>query len=100
MGERPASTERELLLQRHRMRIRTVAVSFSAAVSSARRDLAVGGAERDALIETWRAWSIRVLSGYGDEIAALRSARGEGAHEDLAVLESELADAIDAVRTA
>jgi hypothetical protein len=100
MGERRASTEREQLLQRHRMRIRTVAVSFAAAVSSAHRDLAAGGAERDALIETWRAWSIRVLSGYAEEIAAIRAARGEGAHEDLAALESELADAIDAVRNA
>ena len=100
MGERRASTERELLVHRHRMRVRTVAVSFAAAVSSAHRDLAVGGAERDALIETWRAWSIRVLTGYGQEIAAIRAARGDGAHEDLAALESELADAIDTVRNA
>lgn len=100
MGERSASTERDLLLHRHRMRIRTVAVSFAAAVKSANRDLAVGAAERDALIETWRAWSIRILTGYGREIAGLRAARGEGPHEDIAALESELADAIDAVRNA
>ena len=100
MGDLRPSTEPEILLHRHRMRIRTVAVSFAAAVSSAHRDLAVGGAERDALIETWRAWSIRVLTGYGDELAALRAARGVRAHEDVAAVESELAAAIDAVRNA
>lgn len=100
MGSRRASTEQEPLVNRHRMRVRTVAVSFAAAVRSAHRDPAVGGAERDALIETWRAWSIRVLTGYGQEIAAMRAARGEGTHEDLAALESELVDAIDAVRKA
>lgn len=100
MGERRASTERELLIHRHRMRIRTIAVSFAAAVRSAHRDLAVGVAERDALIEAWRAWSIRILSGYGREIAAMRTARGDGADEDLSELERVLADAIDAVRDA
>lgn len=100
MEVRRASTERALLLHRHRMRIRAVAVSFAAAVSSAHRDLAVGNEERDALIETWRAWSLRVLAGYGTEIALLRAGRGAGAHDGLAKLECILVDAIESVRNA
>src|SRR5690606_341274 len=74
MGERITPIERERLIHRQRMRIRTIVVSFGAAVSSARRDLAVGPAERDALIETWRAWSLDVLERYGRDIEEL----GEG----------------------
>lgn len=100
MGDHRASTERALLVQRHRLRIQTVAISFAAAVRSAERDLAVGTAEREALIETWRNWSIGVLSGYGEEIAALRASDGEGTQDDLAALEAELAEALHAVRVA
>lgn len=100
MGDRPASTERTLMLHRHRMRIRTIAVSFSAAVRSAHRDLGVGAAERDALIETWRAWCLRVLAGYGQEIEELRAAHGEPADDDDVALEADLADAIESVRNA
>lgn len=98
MGDPPASTE--LLLHRQRMRIRTIAVSFAAAVSSAHRDLAVGPAERDALIETWRAWCLRVLAGYGEEIEALRATHDAWHGEDAATLDAELADAIESVRRA
>ena len=53
---------------RHRLlAVRTVAVSFAAAVRSARRDLDVVPAERDALIERWRAWTIGALDRYAGE---------------------------------
>ncbi len=64
MGEPPMATGAEAAVRRHRLRIRTVVVSFTAAVRSAHRDLEVGVAERDALIELWRAWAISALDDY------------------------------------
>ena len=100
MGERASPTERERLMHRQRMRIRTIVVSFGAAVSSARRDLEVGPAERDALIETWRAWSIDVLEGYGREIDQLGAGTDSATDEELDDLRSAVRDAIDRVREA
>ncbi len=62
--EPPMATGAEAAVRRHRLRIRTVVVSFTAAVRSAHRDLEVKAAERDALIELWRAWAISALDGY------------------------------------
>ena len=101
MGEPITPIERQRLLHRQRMRIRTIDVSFAAAVSSAHRDLAVGAAERDALIETWRAWSLEVLDRYGREIEELRgTADPADAGADLDGIGAELARAIQRVREA
>lgn len=101
MGERVTPTERDQLVHRHRMRVRTVTVSFGAAVHSARHDLAVGGAERDALIETWRAWSLSVLDGYGEEMEQLRRSTSDAeTRQALEELLEELRRVRDEVRTA
>lgn len=100
MGERITPIERQRLIHRQRMRIRTIVVSFGAAVSSARRDLAVGPAERDALIETWRAWSLEVLERYGLEIEELDGDGEPATAEELEDLRSAVRDAIDRVREA
>jgi hypothetical protein len=97
MGDRNPSVERQRSLQRQRLRIRTIAVSFRAAVSSAHRDLEVGPAERDALIEAWRAWSLDVLARYAEEVERMGQ---EGAVAELTDLEHELASAVDTVRRA
>jgi hypothetical protein len=94
-------TERAQLLHRYRMRIRTVAVSFAAAVRSARHDLDVGAAERDAIIETWRSWSLVTLGEYGDELAAHRRGTTDlEEHDALLALEDELRNAMETVRLA
>ncbi len=81
-GEGPAITQAARAMRRHRLRIRTVAVSFAAAVRSAHRDLAAGPAERDALIETWRAWSLRQIDEYErDAVDLLSRAADEDAGE-------------------
>jgi hypothetical protein len=95
MGERITPIERQRFVHRQRMRIRTIVVSFGAAVSSARRDLDVGPAERDALIETWRAWSLEVLERYGRE---LDEGTESATAEELADLQSALRDAAGRVR--
>lgn len=100
MGERITPIERERFVHRQRMRIRTIVVSFSAAVSSARRDLDVGAAERDALIETWRAWSLEVLARYAGEIEQLRESGEPAALEELDNLRAAVERAIDRVRRA
>ena len=100
MPESITPTERERLVQRQRMRIRTIVVSFSAAVSSAHADLDVGPAERDALIETWRAWSVEVLERYGREIEELRQEADRATVEELDGLRSMVLDAIERVRVA
>lgn len=100
MGESIVPTERQRLVHRQRMRIRTIAVSFAAAVSSAHRDLDVGPAERDALIETWRAWSLDVLERYGRELEALRGSVDAETAAELDGLMSTLSDAIRRVREA
>ena len=100
MGESITPIERRRLLHRQRMRIRTVAVSFAAAVSSAHRDLEVGAAERDALIETWRAWSLEVLERYRSEIEELADADDPAAADELTDLRTAVGDAIERVREA
>ena len=99
MGERTTPIQREQLVRRQQMRIRTIAVSFAAAVTSARQDMDVGPAERDALIETWRSWSLGILDGYATELGEV-PASDEGADDDLAGVRSALAEAIDRVRSA
>jgi hypothetical protein len=98
-GERDTAVGAARLVQRQHLRIRTVAVSFAAAVSSARRDLDLGHAERDALVEVWRTWSLEQLHGYTADVDALDRDRPELA-DDVRRLRSELTDAIDAVRRA
>lgn len=71
MGERSAPTEAEIAMRRHRLRIRTVAVSFVAAARSVHRDHEISAAERDALIETWRVWAMNALDGYARDAAQL-----------------------------
>jgi hypothetical protein len=100
MGESITPIERQRLLHRQRMRIRTVAVSFAAAVSSAHRDLDVGAAERDALIETWRAWSLEVLARYRSEIEDLADDADPAAADELAGLREAVGEAIERVRQA
>ena len=100
MGERATPTELQRLIHRQRMRIRTIVVSFGAAVSSARRNLEVGPAERDALIETWRAWSLEVLDRYGGQIEELGDDPELATAAELADLRSALRDAVDRVREA
>lgn len=68
MERRPdAAEDVTQALRRRLLAVRTVAVSFAAAVRSARRDLDVAPEERDALIERWRAWTIGALDRYADE---------------------------------
>ena len=98
MGER-MTPQRAQLIRRQHLRIRTIAVSFAAAVSSARQDMDVGAAERDALIETWRAWSLSVLQEYGQELGAEGAGEDE-AGEDLAAVRAALAEAVEQVRSA
>lgn len=76
MGERSAATEAEIAMRRHRLRIRTVAVTFVAAARSVHRDREISAAERDALIETWRVWAINALDGYAHDAAPLIAAAG------------------------
>jgi len=100
MGESITPIERQRLLHRQRMRIRTIAVSFAAAVSSAHRDLDVGAAERDALIETWRAWSLEVLERYRREIEELHDTGDQGSSDEVDDLRSTVGEAIERVRQA
>lgn len=68
MERRPdAAEDVTQALRRRLLALRTVAVSFAAAVRSARRDLDVVPAERDALIRKWRAWTIGALDRYAGE---------------------------------
>jgi hypothetical protein len=100
MGERRTPTHRAQLIRRQHLRIRTIAVSFAAAVTSARQDMDVGAAERDALIETWRAWSLGVLEGYGAEMDEVARAGETVTDDDLASVRSALATALERVRSA
>jgi hypothetical protein len=101
MGDVVTPIELDQLVHRQRMRIRTVAVSFGAAIHSARHDLEVGGAERDALIETWRAWSLGVLDEYRADFEARRAAATDDAtRAAFDGLLADLADARETVRTA
>jgi hypothetical protein len=98
-GERDTAVGAARLVQRQQLRIRTVAVSFAAAVASARHDLDLGRAELDALVEVWRTWSLEQLHEYAAELDALARDRPE-LHDHVGRLRSELTDAIDAVRRA
>lgn len=71
VGDRGARSHKDQVVQRQRLRVRTIAVSFAAAVTSAHRDLETTPGERDALIEVWRAWSLDTLGRYRAELAAL-----------------------------
>lgn len=71
--------------------MRTVAVSFAAAARSAHRDLHVAAVERDALIETWRAWALRHLDGYERDAVDLLVSAGPGETAERDALIDELA---------
>lgn len=90
-GEGPAGTAVARALRRHRLRVRTVAVSFAAAVRSAHRDLHVAAVERDALIETWRSWALRQLDGYERDAFDLLASAGPGDAAERDALTDELA---------
>jgi hypothetical protein len=96
----PPTAEAGPELRRHRLRVRTVAVSFVAAVRSVHRHPDVGPAERDALVETWRTWSIDTLDEYARAAAPLmRNAANEDSGER-AALEDELERGYRMVREA
>lgn len=99
-GERSAEIDSARALRRHRLRVRTVAVSFAAAVHSARRDAHFRAAERDALVETWRAWSLRQLDGYEREARELIASAGILDEEGRRALEDELARGRTMIRDA
>lgn len=99
MGEPPMATGAEAAVRRHRLRIRTVVVSFTAAVRSAHRDMEVGAAERDALIELWRAWALSALDDYAPNAKPLMDAAGLNAAERQA-LEDEMQRGYQMVRDA
>jgi hypothetical protein len=87
-------------MRRHRLRVRTVAVSFAAAVRSVQRHPDVGPSERDALIETWRAWSIDALDEYARAAATLMRNAGSEDSGERAALEEELKRGYRMVREA
>lgn len=96
-GERDTALDEHRLVHRQRLRVRTVAVSFAAAVSSATEEFAGSAGERDALVEVWRAWSIEQLERYRLDIDELARQRPELATEIAELLRS-LDDAVAAVR--
>lgn len=98
MGERDATTQRPAI-DRDVLRVRTIAVTFAAAVRSAHRDLDVEPAERDALVEAWRAWCLETLDGYAAEAARLVESRRTDATARRAI-EAELQAAYRTVRGA
>jgi hypothetical protein len=97
-GERETAVDRDRLLHRHRLRIRTVTVSFRAAVASARDDFVGPASERDALVEVWRAWSIDQLERYRADLHELGERRPELA-DAVRELLADLEDAVRAVRS-
>ena len=92
--------ERQL---RHRtLAARTVAISFRAAMDSARRHLQVPDDERQQIKERWRAWALETLEGYErelDELVAARPVAGDGATEALRQCREELGRSLEIVRT-
>lgn len=100
MGDPAAATRIALAMRRHRLRIRTVAISFAAATRSAHRDMVVGPAERDALIETWRAWCMRVLDDYARQTAELAALAGDEEEPERVALAASLDEAYRTVREA
>jgi len=91
-------TDTARALRRHRLRIRTVAVSFGAAVRSARRDLEVSAGERDALIEAWRAWTLAALDRYAQDAQRLTESADAEEEGDCRALHAALAAAEHMVR--
>lgn len=96
-GERDTALDEHRLIHRQRLRIRTVAVSFAAAVSSASEEFSGTGGERDALVEVWRAWSLEQLARYRSDIEQLAGERPDLATETSDLLRT-LDDAVAAVR--
>lgn len=92
--------EREL---RHRLlAVRTVAISFRAAMESAERHLNVAAAERAEIKERWRAWAHETLEGYErefEDLVATESVSGDGARAAADRYRDELAKAYEIVRT-
>lgn len=92
--------ERQL---RHRtLAARTVAVSFRAAMDSARRHLNVPDAQRDEIKERWRAWALETLTGYQrelDEFVAREPITGDGALAELRRCRDELERGLQVVTT-
>ena len=99
-GSASEPIERQL---RHRaLAARTVAVSFRAAMDSARRHLQVTDAERHEIKERWRSWALDTLQGYSrdlDELVARQPIHGDGASEALARCREELERSLEIVRT-
>ena len=96
-GERETAIEQDRLLRRHRLRFRTVAVSFRAAVTSADEHFDGPPAERDSLIEVWRAWSLDQLERYRADLEAVGREQAELA-DTVGDLLAELDDAVKTVR--
>lgn len=65
------------LFRRHRLRIRTVSVTFEAALSSAAHSFMGPATEREELVERWRSWSLDQLAHYRSELEALCEERPE-----------------------
>lgn len=89
-GERAAPDRIDAALHRQLLRIRTVAVSYAAAVSSAHRDMDVPADERDRLIESWRSWSLDAIGSYAGELEALRRAARPEDADALRAIDAEL----------
>lgn len=100
VGELGLSADQRRWFRHQQLRIRTVAVSFAAAVSSARRDMDVTDAEREALIESWRTWTLGTLRAYADEIRQLGADASPGEADALQGLDDELIRAYELVREA
>lgn len=101
VSEQPRSIDLVAPALSHRLlAVRTVAVSFGAAVRTARRDRGTGAAERDALIETWRAWTRRALDRYAREIEELYGEPREESAEPRRLLADELERAYRTVNEA
>lgn len=98
VGERGLSADPRQSLRHQQLRIRTVAVSFAAAVSSARRDMPVSDDERETLIESWRAWTLETLRGYADDVRRLRADASADEADSLHRLDDELIRAYELVR--
>jgi hypothetical protein len=98
-GDREIAVGPTRLLHRQHLRIRTVAVSFEAAVASAHHDHEGSPAERDAMIEVWRQWTLEQLERYESELDLLGEDHPElgPALEELRV---QLAESTDTVRRA
>ncbi|HEX2765172.1 MAG TPA: hypothetical protein VHR55_00825 [Candidatus Limnocylindria bacterium] len=75
MTQEGGSGADERLLRRHRLRIRTVAVTFEAALASAAHSFLGAIEEREELVDRWRSWSLDQLAAYRSDLDALRGER-------------------------